>query len=320
MGNLLVSLLGVAGQGVLWGIMALGVYITYCFLKSSDLRVDGSFALGGCTCATLILAGVHPIIATLIAVCAGILAGAVTGILHTVFEIPAILAGILTQIALWSINLRIQSGRSNVPLLNTETIISKFVGRSGKTVIKTASPLIQSLGLTQSQASLIVGIIIVLLLVAAMYWFFGTEYGSAIRATGNNESMVRALGINTSKIKLFGFMLGNGLVAFSGALVAQMQKYADIGMGTGAIVIGLAAIIIGEVILKVKNFGFKLLAVAVGAVIYFMIRAIVLYLGLNANDMKLLSAVIVALALAIPTITQKLALKNAYTEGDEEDA
>lgn len=319
MGNLITSLIGAAGQGILWGIMALGVYITYRLLNTSDLTVDGSFALGGCTCAILILNGVHPVIATIIAIAAGLIAGAVTGMLHTVFDIPAILAGILTQISLWSINLRILGGKSNIPLLNNETIISKFVGRSGNTAVSTASPLIQKLGLTQSQASLIFGIIIVIIIVIIMYWFFGTEIGSAIRATGNNESMVRALGINTNKIKLLGFMIGNGLVALSGALVAQMQKYSDIGMGQGAIVIGLAAIIIGEVVLKkVKNFGFKLLAVAIGAIIYFLIRAVVLYMGLNANDMKLISAVIVAIALSIPTVSQKLAIKSSYTEGDEE--
>lgn len=319
MGNLITSLIGAAGQGILWGIMALGVYITYRLLNTSDLTVDGSFALGGCTCAILILNGINPIIATVIAVIAGLIAGTITGILHTVFEIPAILAGILTQISLWSVNLRILGGKSNIPLLNNETLISKFAGRSGNTVIATASPLIQKLGLTQSQASLIFGIIIVIIIVIIMYWFFGTEIGSAIRATGNNEAMVRALGVNTNKIKLLGFMIGNGLVALSGALVAQMQKYADIGMGQGAIVIGLAAIIIGEVVLKrVRNFGFKLISVAIGAIIYFLIRAIVLYMGLNANDMKLISAVIVAIALSIPTVSQKLAIKNSYKEGDDE--
>ncbi len=252
---------------------------------------------------------------------AGLLAGLVTGLLHTVFNIPAILAGILTQISLWSINLRIQGGKSNVPLLNDETIISKFVGRSGQTTVETASPLIQRLGLTQSQASLVVGIVIVVVLILIMYWFFGTEIGSALRATGNNEAMIRALGVNTNSTKLLALMLSNGLVAMSGAFVAQMQKYADIGMGQGAIVIALAAIIIGEVLMKrCVNFGLKLASAAVGAVIYFIIRAFVLYLGLNANDMKLISAIIVALALSIPTVSQKLADKKAYREGDDKNA
>ena len=222
--TLLTSMLGAAGQGILWGIMALGVYITYKLLDIADLTVDGSFALGGCTCAVLILAGVNPVIATILAVGAGLLAGLVTGLLHTVFNIPAILAGILTQISLWSINLRIQGGKSNVPLLNDETIISKFVGRSGQATVETASPLIQRLGLTQSQASLVVGIVIVVILILIMYWFFGTEIGSALRATGNNEAMIRALGVNTNSTKLLALMLSNGLVAMSGAFVAQMQK------------------------------------------------------------------------------------------------
>lgn len=319
--TLLTSMLGAAGQGILWGIMALGVYITYKLLDIADLTVDGSFALGGCTCAVLILAGVNPVIATILAVGAGLLAGLVTGLLHTVFNIPAILAGILTQISLWSINLRIQGGKSNVPLLNDETIISKFVGRSGQTTVETASPLIQRLGLTQSQASLVVGVVIVVVLILIMYWFFGTEIGSALRATGNNEAMIRALGVNTNSTKLLALMLSNGLVAMSGAFVAQMQKYADIGMGQGAIVIALAAIIIGEVLMKrCVNFGLKLASAAVGAVIYFIIRAFVLYLGLNANDMKLISAIIVALALSIPTVSQKLADKKAYREGDDKNA
>ena len=319
--TLLTSMLGAAGQGILWGIMALGVYITYKLLDVADLTVDGSFALGGCTCAVLILAGVNPVLATILAVGAGLLAGLVTGLLHTVFNIPAILAGILTQISLWSINLRIQGGKSNVPLLNDETIISKFVGRSGQATVETASPLIQRLGLTQSQASLVVGVVIVVILILIMYWFFGTEIGSALRATGNNEAMIRALGVNTNSTKLLALMLSNGLVAMSGAFVAQMQKYADIGMGQGAIVIALAAIIIGEVLMKrCVNFGLKLASAAVGAVIYFIIRAFVLYLGLNANDMKLISAIIVALALSIPTVSQKLADKKAYREGDDKNA
>lgn len=321
MSNLLTSLLGATGQGILWGIMALGVYITYKLLDIADLTVDGSFALGGCTCAILIINGVNPVVATVLAVGAGLLAGAVTGILHTFFNIPAILAGILTQLSLWSINLRILGGKSNLPLLNEETIISNFVGRTGNTVVETASPIIQKLGLTQSQASLVVGVVVVAIIIFIMYWFFGTEIGSALRATGNNETMIRALGVNTNNTKLLALMLSNGLVALSGAFVAQMQKYADIGMGQGAIVIALAAIIIGEVLFKhFINFGVKLISAAVGAVIYFIIRAVVLYLGLNANDMKLISAVIVALALCIPTISQKMATKKAYSEGDDDNA
>lgn len=321
MSVILTVIQGAVAQGVLWGIMALGIYITYKILNLSDLTVDGSFALGGCVCAMLIMnKGVDPFLATLIAIFAGIVAGAVTGILHTMFDIPAILAGILTQISLWSINLRIMGGKSNIPLLNAETVVSKFVGKSGSKVIADASPIAQLLGLNQSQASLIIGIVIAVLAIIFMYWFFGTEIGCSLRATGNNEDMIRALGVNTKKTKLIAFMLSNGLVALSGSLVCQSQKYADISMGTGAIVIGLAAIIIGEVFMKkFTNFGLKLLSAVVGAVIYFIIRAFVLRLGMNANDMKLLSAAIVALALCIPIITKKIKEKQEYEEGDVEE-
>ena len=321
MAGLFTVLQGAVAQGVLWGIMAVGIYITYKILNLSDLTVDGSFALGGCVCAVMIINfNMDPFLATLIAIAAGITAGAVTGILHTMFDIPAILAGILTQISLWSINLRIMGGKSNIPLLNVETVISKFVGRSGNTILPNASPLAQTLGLTQSQASLIIGIIIVILVVLFMYWFFGTEIGCALRATGNNEDMIKALGVDIKITKLIAFMFANGLVALAGSLVCQSQKYADINMGTGAIVIGLAAIIIGEVFMKrFINFGLKLSSAVVGAVVYFIIRAGVLRLGMNANDMKLLSALIVAVALIVPIITKKIQEKRAYQEGEIEE-
>ncbi len=320
MNGLLTSLMGATAQGVLWGIMALGVYITYKLLKISDLTVDGSFALGGCVCAVLILGGMSPALATLIAIIAGLAAGAVTGILHTVFNIPAILSGILTQISLWSINLRIMSGKSNLPLLNSETIISFFVGRSGSSTIESASGFAKALGMTQSTASLVIGIVIAIIIVAILYWFFGTEIGSALRATGNNEAMIRALGVNTNRTKLLALMISNALVSFSGALVAQSQKYADVGMGTGAIVVALASIVIGEVFFKyARNFALKLTSAVVGAIVYFIIRAVVLRLGMNANDMKLLSAIIVAVSLCIPVVTQRIKEKQAYSEeGGEE--
>lgn len=301
-----VAMQGAVAQGVLWGIMVLGVYITYRLLNISDLTVDGSFALGGCVCATLIINfGMHPVPALLIAALAGMAAGAATGILHTVFEIPAILAGILTQISLWSVNLRIMGGKSNLPLLKMETLIS-FVG--------------DKLDITQAQASMIVGILVAILLVWALYWFFGTELGSALRATGNNEFMIRALGVDTSRMKLIALMLANGLVALSGALVCQHQKYADINMGRGAIVIGLAAIVIGEVLFsKFINFGMKLTSVVVGAIVYFLIRAWVLDLGLQTNDMNLFTALFVAAALSLPVFMAKYRAKHAYSETVEED-
>lgn len=302
----LVAMQGAVAQGVLWGIMVLGVYITYRLLNISDLTVDGSFALGGCVCATLIIhLGVNPVLALVIAAFAGMAAGAATGILHTVFEIPAILAGILTQISLWSVNLRIMGGKSNIPLLKTETLISA-VG--------------DKFDITQAQSSMIVGVLIALLLIWILYWFFGTELGSALRATGNNEDMIRALGVDTNRMKLIALMLANGLVSLSGALVCQHQKYADINMGRGAIVIGLAAIVIGEVLMsRFLNFGMKLTSVVVGAIVYFLIRAIVLDFGLETNDMNLFTALFVAAALSIPVMTAKMRAKQAYSETGEED-
>lgn len=298
MSAILLAMQGAVSQGVLWGVMVLGVFITYKILDIADLTVDGSFALGGCVCALLIVQkGYNPWIALLAAAFAGMLAGAVTGILHTVFEIPAILAGILTQIGLWSINLRIM-GQSNIPLLNVDNIFTKLVNVTG---------------LKQSQISLIVGILIAVVLIALLYWFFGTELGSALRATGNNIDMIRALGVNTKIMKVLALMISNALVGFSGGLVCQSQKYGDINMGTGAIVIGLAAIVIGDVILgRLRSFGSKLASAVVGSVVYFIIRAIVLQLGMNANDMKLLSAVIVALALCVPVAVEKFKMAKAY--------
>lgn len=303
------ALLGAVSQGILWGIMVLGVYITYKLLDIADLTVDGSFALGGSVCAVLVVAGVDPLIAVVAAMLAGMLAGAVTGFLHTVFEIPAILAGILTQIALWSINLRIM-GKSNTPLLQSDTIFSRMT---------------ELTGLSSAAASIIVGAIVAVAIIAALYWFFGTEIGSALRATGNNEHMIRALGVSTAKTKMIALMLSNALVGLSGGLICQSQKYADIGMGTGAIVIGLAAIVIGEVLGRLtpgKLTGFKsrLVSAVAGSVVYFLIRAIVLQMGMDANDMKLLSAVIVALALCVPVVWEKFKLRASYSKGGEADA
>ncbi|MDO4324496.1 MAG: ABC transporter permease [bacterium] len=304
--GLLFSLRGGLIQGIFWSIMVLGVYITFRLLDIADMTVDGSFALGGCVCVMLVVnKEMNPALAIVIATFAGCVAGAVTGILHTVFEIPAILAGILTQISLWSINLRIMGGKSNIPLLKTRTIFSDLVDVTG---------------LSSTVVYFILGFVICVIMVVLLYWFFGTEIGSALRATGNNEDMIRALGVDTKMTKLLALILSNGLVAMSGALVAQYQKYGDVGMGAGAIVIGLASIVIGEVLFGwLRSFWCKLAAAAAGACVYFMIRAFVLRLGMNANDMKLLSAVIVALALCIPVVLQKWELKRSYSEkgGDE---
>lgn len=299
-GSLLSALPGALSQGVLWGVMVLGVYITFRLLDIADMTCDGSFSLGGCVCAVLIVNfDVNPVIAIIVSIFAGALAGCITGVLHTVFEIPAILAGILTQYSLWSINLRIMGGKSNVPLLKSKTIFSN---------------LVELTGLRNAHVALIIGIIIAIVVVMVLYWFFGTELGSALRATGNNEKMIRALGVDIKKTKLLALMIANALVAFAGALVCQSQKYADINMGTGAIVIGLASIVIGEVLFsRFKSFYMKLSSAIVGCCVYFTIRAVVLWLGLNPNDMKLLSAIIVALALATPVAVAKYRTKKAYS-------
>lgn len=304
MNGLLVSLQDAVVQGVLWGIMVLGVYITYKLLDIADLTVDGSFATGGCIAAIMILNfNMDPWVALAVAALAGMAAGAITGLLHTIFEIPAILAGILTQIGLWSVNLRIMGGKSNVPLLKTNTIFTSFIDATG---------------LNKQIVALGIGIGVAVVMIAFLYWFFGTEIGSAMRATGNNEAMIRAQGVNTNWTKLLALMISNGLVGLSGGLVSQSQKYSDIGMGTGAIVIGLAAIVIGEVLMgKLHSFGSKLTSAVVGSVLYFVIRAVVLRMGMDANDMKLLSAVIVAVALCVPVVMRKWRLKKAYTEGGE---
>ena len=292
MSGLLVSLQGAVAQGVLWGIMVLGVYITFRLMDIADMTVDGSFALGACVCAVLVVnKGVNPVLALLVAAAAGVVAGAVTGILHTVFEIPAILAGILTQISLWSINLRIMGGKSNLPLLKVKTLISGLAA---------------SFGMTQAQASMIVGIVLAVAAILFLYWFFGTEIGSAMRATGNNEDMVRALGVDTRMTKLLSLMVSNGLVGLSGGLYAQYQGAADVNMGRGAIVIGLAAVIIGEVIFgrlcagKNLAFAYTLFSVIGGAIIYYIVMNVVLWLKLPSDDLKLFSAIVVAVFLAIP--------------------
>lgn len=288
--SVLLAMQGALSQGVLWGLMALGVYITYRILDIADLTVDGSFATGGAVCAVCVVNGVDPILALLLATIAGAVAGFVTGFLHTKCEIPAILAGILTQIGLYSINLRIM-GRSNTPLLKSETLFKNIS---------------EMTGLSSTWTALIIGIIVSVVIVAILYWYFGTEIGSAIRATGNNEQMVRALGVNTSVTKILGLMIGNALISLSGALVTQSQGYADIKMGIGAIVIGLASIVIGEVIFGQKgNFAFRLTSIIVGSIIYRIIVAIVLQMGMNADDLKLLTAILVAIALSVPVLISK---------------
>ena len=301
------AMLGAVSQGILWGIMALGVYITFKILDFADMTVDGSFALGGCTCALLIVSGVNPLIAVLVATVAGSIAGLLTGFLTTKLKIPGILAGILVQLALYSINLHVLGG-PNQPL-----------SRANKTVVNWVNNAL-NLGdvfpvSATSIASLIVGIIYTAVIIAILYWFFGTEIGSAIRATGDNGAMSRAQGINTDSMQILALMIANGLVALSGALVMQQQRFGDVSMGIGTIVIGLASIIIGEVIFG-KRFGFwwSLLGVVFGSIIYRVIIAIVLQMGMKTQDLKLLSAVVVAVALSVPVLKQKYGKKKAVSK------
>ena len=301
------AMLGAVSQGILWGIMALGVYITFKILDFADMTVDGSFALGGCSCALLIVSGVNPLIAVLVATVAGSIAGLFTGVLTTKLKIPGILAGILVQLALYSINLHVLGG-PNQPL-----------SRANKTVVNWVNNAL-NLGdvfpvSATSIASLIVGIIYTAVIIAILYWFFGTEIGSAIRATGDNGAMSRAQGINTDSMQILALMIANGLVALSGALVMQQQRFGDVSMGIGTIVIGLASIIIGEVIFG-KRFGFwwSLLGVVFGSIIYRVIIAIVLQMGMKTQDLKLLSAVVVAVALSVPVLKQKYGKKKAVSK------
>lgn len=296
--GILLAIQGAASQGVLWGIMALGLYITFKVLDFADLTVDGSFALGGAVSAVLLVNGWNPFLSLLIAFLAGGISGVVTGLLHTKLEIPGILAGILTMIALYSINIRIM-GQANTPLLGVDTIMVK---------------LEILLGIDRTMSSLITGIVFSVVIIMILYWFFGTELGSVIRATGNNERMVRAQGVNTDNMKIVGLMLSNALVALSGAMVAQSQGYGDVGMGTGTIVIGLASIIIGEVIFGVRfSFWYRLMSVVFGSIIYRIIIAVVLQLGLKSTDLKLLTAIIVALALALPVVKSKFKQTKTVT-------
>ena len=295
--SLLNAMPGAVTQGILWGIMAIGVYITYRILDVADLTVDGSLATGGAVCVILMRAGVNPWVALLRAFLAGVLAGLCTGLLHTRCGIPAILAGILTQLALYSVNLRIMSGKANTPIG-----VDKYDLLVSQRYVRDLTP--------DNPIPLV--LLILAVLIAVLYWFFGTEYGSSLRATGSNQHMARAQGINTRSTITFGLMLSNGLVALAGGLLAQYQGAVDVNMGRGAIVIGLAAVIIGEVLLGklFRNFALKLVTVVVGAVIYYMVIQIVLQLGLNTNDLKLLTALVVALFLAIPYWKEQLIRKQ----------
>lgn len=280
------ALPGAVAQGLIWGIMAIGVFITFRILDVADLTVDGSICTGAAVCIMMMLMGCNVWVAMIVATIAGLICGLITGIFHTFMGIPAILAGILTQLSLYSINL-------------------KIMGKANQAINVDKYDLLVSLRWVQDMVlgnPLIMVTIIIVVLIAVLYWFFGTELGSSIRATGANPNMSRAQGINTDRNKVFGLMLSNGLVAFSGALLCQYQGFADVNMGRGAIVIGLAAVIIGEAVFSriFRNFALKLLSVVFGSVIYYVVIQIVIQLGLDANLLKLLSAVVVAIFLAVP--------------------
>jgi putative ABC transport system permease protein len=286
--SLINALPGAVAQGLIWGIMAIGVYITYRVLDIADLSVDGTLGTGGAVCIMLMLSGQNVWTAMLGATIAGMAAGFVTGFFQTFMGIPAILAGILTQLGLYSINLKTM-GKANQAIN-----VDKFNLLISLRFIK---------GVSVFKNTIVIVAIIIVLLIALLYWFFGTELGCSMRATGCNDRMARAQGINTDFNRVLGLMLSNGLVAFSGALLAQYQGFADINMGRGAIVIGLAAVIIGEAIFGriFRNFALKLLAVGFGSIIYYLVLQVVIWMGIDTDLLKLLSAVVVAIFLAIPT-------------------
>lgn len=294
-----------ATLGVIWGIMALGLYLTYRVLNYADLTVDGSLALGGAISAVYIIAGVQPIVAILLATIGGMIAGLITGFLHTKLGIPDLLAGILTQFGLYSINLRIM-GKPNIGLLNVTTIFTQ----------------VKAFGVPSKWAGLIVGLLFAILLIILIYCFFGTEIGCALRATGNNPDMVKAMGANTKAYVVLGLSVGNGLVAMAGAILVQYQGYADVTMGTGTIVIGLAAIMIGEVLFSKRTYFHRLAGVIIGSVVYRIIIAFVLKISLTSSaggskqiitsdDMKLITAIIVVIALVSPNIKKAFQAKAA---------
>ena len=301
--SLLNALPGAVAQGLIWGIMAIGVYITFRILDIADLTVDGTLCTGGAVCIMMMQSGHNVWVSLLVALIAGLLAGMVTGLLHTFMGIPAILAGILTQLGLYSVNLKIM-GKSNQAIN-----VDKFDLLVSLRYIKNV-PIYRN-------TILLVAVIIVVL-IAFLYWFFGTELGCSLRATGCNNRMSRAQGINTDFNRVLGLMISNGLVAFSGALLSQYQGFADINMGRGAIVIGLAAVIIGEALFgKIfHNFGFRLLGVALGSIVYYFVLQIVIWLGIDTDLLKLLSAAVVAVFLAIPYWQSKYFSRPVKRGGD----
>lgn len=299
------SLPGAVAQGLIWGIMAIGVYVTYKVLDYADLTVDGSLCTGGAVAAICITAGMNPYLALVFAILAGMLAGLCTGLLHTALGIPSVLSGILTQLALYSINMRIMGLSSNVTISRTEfdLVLTSEVS---------SAALIKAIGM---------GLLFTALVIGVLYWFFGTEVGSAVRATGNNEKMARAQGINTDMMKVLAIVIANGIVGLAGGLLAQYQGNSDINMGRGAIVIGLAAVVIGQVLFaRVKNFAWRLVGTVFGAIIYYIVLSIVIWAGLSTHDLKLFSAIIVAIFLSIPYLKNRYFMKKTGVKGGKTNA
>lgn len=284
--------LSTLAQGFLWSLLAIGVFISFRVLDIADLTVEGSFPLGSAIAASMLVAGYSPSIAIIGACAGGMLAGAITGWLHTKLKIPALLAGILSMIALYSVNLRVM-GKANISLLNTDTVYSFFM----------------NIGLSQVETTLAVGILAAIVVCLLLVFFFGTEIGVALRATGSNPQMIRAQGVNTDTMIVLGLLISNGFVAISGALLAQSNGFADVGMGIGTIVIGLASVIIGEVLFGRRSFVNNLIAVVLGSIVYRVVIAVVLYIGMPPNDLKLFTAILVAIALALPMLKSKWAAR-----------